>query len=72
MTGPSGMLGSMIDPDESPPYTVEPEDGRFRVVDWEGNAILVCGDATSAEQYAVLMNQAFRRGFNAGYRKGRG
>jgi hypothetical protein len=66
------MLGSMIDPDESQAYTVEPTDGRFSVVDWDGNAILVCGDATSAEQYAVLMNQAFRRGFNAGYRKGRG
>jgi hypothetical protein len=66
------MLGFMIDPDESQPYRVEPEDGRFRVVDWERNAILVCGDAMSAEQYAVLMNQAFRSGFNAGYRKARG
>jgi hypothetical protein len=66
------MLGAMIDPDESPPYTVEPEDGRFRVLDWEGNTILVCGDAASAEQYAVLMSQAFRRGFNAGHRKSRG
>jgi hypothetical protein len=66
------MLGGMIDPDESQPYTVEPEDARFRVVDREGNAILVCGDSISAEQYAVLMNQAYRRGFNAGYRKARG
>jgi len=65
------MLGSMIDPDERQPYTVEPEDGRFRVLDWEGNVILVCGNSPSAEQYAVLMNQAFRCGFNAGYRKGR-
>ena len=60
----------MFDPDESQPYTVEPEGGRFGVVDWEGNAILVCGDSMSAEQYAVLMNQAFRRGFNAGKARG--
>ena len=61
----------MIDPDEREPYTTRPEDGRFSVVDWEGNVILVCGDSPSAEQYAVLMNQAFRRGFKAGFRKGR-
>lgn len=66
------MLGSMVDPEDKPPYAVEPEDGRFRVVDGEGNTILVCGDAASAEQYAVLMNQAFRRGFSAGYREARG
>ena len=65
------MLGSMIDPDETQPYTVELEEGRFRVLDWEGNVILTCGDLSSAEQYAVLMTQAFRCGFNAGHRKGR-
>jgi len=61
----------MIDSDETAPYTVQPEEGRFRVVDWEGNVILGCGDLASAEQYAALMNQAFRRGFKAGFRKGR-
>lgn len=65
------MLGAMSDPDESEPYTVQPEDGRFSVVDWEGNVILVCGDLPSADQYAALMKQAFRRGFKAGFRKGR-
>ncbi len=61
----------MIDPDEKESYTVQPDAGRFSVVDWEGNVILVCGDAPSAEQYAVVMNQAFRRGFKAGFRKAR-
>lgn len=61
----------MIDPDENEPYTVQPEDGRFRVVDWEGNELLACGDQPSAEQYAVLMNRAFRRGYKAGFRKAR-
>jgi hypothetical protein len=61
----------MIDLDESEPYNVQPEAGRFSIVDWEGNVILVCGDSPSAEQYAALMNRAFRRGFKAGFRKAR-
>lgn len=61
----------MIDPDETPPYTVEPDGGRFRVLDRDGRVILACGDAPSAEHYAALMNQAFRCGFSAGVRKGR-
>ncbi len=61
----------MIDPDKREPYTVQPDGARVRVVDWEGNVILTCGDSPSAEHYAALMNQAFRRGFKAGFRKGR-
>lgn len=61
----------MIDPDEQEPYRAEPDGLRFKVVDWEENIALVCGDKQSAEQYAVLMNQAFRRGYKAGFRKAR-
>ena len=61
----------MIDPDEQEPYRVEPDDVHFKVLDWEGNVALLCGDRGSAEQYAVLMNQAFRRGYKAGFRKAR-
>lgn len=59
----------MIDPDESPPYHVVPEDGQFHVVDWEGNSIVACSDAANAEQYAALMSQSFRSGYKAGFRK---
>jgi hypothetical protein len=65
------MVRTMIDPDEREPYAVKSEDGRFSVVNWDGSVILVCGDAPSAEQYTALMNQAFRCGFKAGFRKAR-
>ena len=61
----------MIDPDEKEPYRIEPESGRFKVMDWEDGVVLVCGDEPSAGQYAALMNQAYRRGFKAGIRKAR-
>lgn len=61
----------MFDPDETVPYTVCAEAGRFTVLDWEGNVAMVCSDARSAEQYAVLMIQAFRRGYKVGFRTAR-
>jgi hypothetical protein len=61
----------MIDPDDQEPYRIEPDGGRFKVVDWEGAVVLICGDEPSAGQYAALMNQAYRRGFKAGIRKAR-
>jgi hypothetical protein len=61
----------MIDPDEQDPYRVVPDAARFNVVDWEDSVVLICGDAPSAEQYAAMMNQAYRRGFKAGFRKAR-
>jgi hypothetical protein len=61
----------MIDPDEQEPYRTEPDRARFKVVDWEDGVVLICGDAPSANQYAALMNQAYRRGFRAGFRKAR-
>ena len=62
-------MARMIDPDEQEPYRVEPEGGKFNVVDWEGGVVLTCGDEPSAGQYAALMNQAYRRGFKAGIHK---
>ncbi len=61
----------MIDLDEQEPYRIEPDGPRWKVVDWEENVALTCGDRPSAEQYAVLMNQAFRRGHKAGLRQAR-
>ncbi|HZR20358.1 MAG TPA: hypothetical protein VFE51_23950 [Verrucomicrobiae bacterium] len=60
----------MQDPDE-PPFRVEPTDGRYHIVDPDGCVLVVCGDAANADQYAVLMNQAYARGFKAGLRKAR-
>lgn len=48
-----------------------PEGGQFKVVDAEGRTQLVCADAADADQYAVLMNQSYQRGFKAGYRQAR-
>ena len=61
----------MIDPDEQEPYRSEPDGAHFKVVDWQGGTVLTCGDARSAEQYAVLMSQAWRSGYKAGIRKAR-
>ena len=61
----------MFDPDETVPYTVHVEANQFTVMDWEGNVAMVCGDAQSAEQYAVMMSQAFRRGYKVGFRTAR-
>lgn len=56
------------DPEENPPYRVEPEGGRFKVVDGEGKAMITCGTGANADQYAALLNQSFRRGYKAGFR----
>lgn len=61
----------MTDPDEHVPYRVEAEADRFVVVDCEGNAILSCSTPTNADQYAALMNQAYRRGYKTGFRNAR-
>lgn len=57
---------------EDPPYAVAQEDdGRYRVVSDTGLTICVLADRTNAEQYAVLLTEAFRRGFKLGYRDGK-
>ncbi|MGH8023259.1 MAG: hypothetical protein ACRED1_06745 [Limisphaerales bacterium] len=54
-----------------PPYRVQPGDDHFQVVDPAGRVMLDCGNRESAEQYALLLNQAFQRGFKAGFRAGK-
>ena len=61
----------MTDPDEHLPYHIEPEGDRFKVIDWEGNVLITCVDAANAGQYAALMNQSYRSGYQAGFRKAR-
>ncbi|HTV42644.1 MAG TPA: hypothetical protein VMF08_18920 [Candidatus Sulfotelmatobacter sp.] len=57
-----------------PPYRTQSADGHAQVVDESGKVVLDCGkvNLASAEQYAVLLNQAFQRGFKAGFRAARG
>lgn len=58
----------MPDPDEII-YRVRDAEQRFAVVDDSNRVIIVCRDKGSAEQYVSLLNEAFRKGFKAGYRK---
>ncbi len=58
----------MTDPDEHLPYRAEPADDGFKVVDAKGNVIISSGTLANAEQYAALMNQSYRQGYQAGFR----
>jgi hypothetical protein len=53
------------------PYRAQSEESQFRVVDESGRVVLNCGGLASAEQYAALLNQAFQRGYKAGFRAAR-
>lgn len=56
---------------EREPYHVEQDGETYLVVDGEGREVLSCRDACSAEHYLVLMNQAYRSGYRAGFRDAR-
>jgi len=53
------------------PYRTRSTEMGFVVEGDESKLVLQCGDQQSAEQYVVLMNQAYRRGYKAGYRSAR-
>jgi hypothetical protein len=53
------------------PYSVGVEDGNHGVIDEEGRLVCACGTETNARHYMVLLNQAWRRGYKAGYRDGK-
>jgi len=52
-------------------YQVKAENGSFRVLDEADRVIMVCRDEGSANEYAVVLNNAYRKGFKAGYREGK-
>lgn len=56
-----------MDGDERP-YAPEERDGAWIVTFEERETVAACGGERNAEQYAALLNQAWRRGFQAGYR----
>jgi len=57
--------------DADPPYRTQPNVGQFDVMDETGRLVVACGDTANAEQYAALLNEAYRRGYKAGYRAAR-
>jgi hypothetical protein len=60
-----------MEDNDQPAYRVQPDGESFCVMDQQGRVVMVCGDAGNADQYAVLMNQAYQRGFKAGVHKAR-
>jgi hypothetical protein len=60
----------MADSDDKA-YRVEREEDSFRVLDESDRVVMVCRDEGSANEYAVLLNSAYRKGFKVGFREGR-
>ena len=57
--------------DELIPYAIDADDAG-RVVDSNGSTVIECQDSLNARHYVELLNRAYRSGFKAGYREGRG
>jgi len=53
------------------PYTIKQQEQLFAVQDDSGRTIVTSGDKSNAASYAVLLNEAYRKGYKDGYRKGR-
>jgi hypothetical protein len=54
--------------DETARYRSNPRNGVWEVQDESGRVVMACRDERSAIDYAVLLNEAYRRGYKAGYR----
>ena len=52
-------------------HRVNERDGKFEVLNNSGTAVLVCEDEASATNYAVLLTEAYQRGYKVGYRDGK-
>ena len=57
--------------DEDLSYNVEQRDNVFAVVSPSGATIMDCRDQHSADHYAVLLTEAYRIGYRAGFREGK-
>ena len=51
-----------------PPYHVVFDEDRYCVRADNDQQVLACGDERSAQHYVSLLNNAYRRGYRAGYR----
>ena len=52
-------------------HHITERDGKFDVLNSSGAVVLVCHDEASATNYAVLLSEAFQRGYKTGYRDGK-
>ena len=60
----------MNQPDDNP-YTVHSENQLFAVRGESGKIVVTSGDQSNADGYAVLLNEAYRKGYKDGYRAGK-
>ena len=60
----------MADANEAP-YHVRPHGNQFQVLDASDRVVMVSNHEASATQYSVLLNEAYTRGYKAGYRAAR-
>ena len=52
-------------------YQVAARDGKFDVRSDSGRVVVTCRERANAEEYAVLLKEAWEKGYKAGYRAGR-
>ena len=57
--------------DEKVSYRTSLKNGVWAVQDESGRVVMACRDERSATDYTVLLNEAYRRGYKAGYRDSR-
>ena len=56
--------------EHTPAYHVDSDErDDWGVYDANDQLICACGTRTNAERYAVMLNQAFKRGYKTGYRE---
>lgn len=70
LPSPGAAISKMADVEDQP-YAVRTAPDRFEVLDASERVVMVSRDAASATQYAVLLNEAFRRGYKTGYQAAR-
>ena len=51
-------------------YTTLERDGRYEICAPSGRVIMVCNDEASATHYVVMLNEAYRAGYQLGYSDG--
>jgi hypothetical protein len=53
------------------PYQAKQENGTFVVQDDSGRTMVTSHDQSTADNFVVLLNAAYHKGYKAGYRDGK-